>query len=94
MMASWVALEDIHEGSGELKYIPGSHRLTYLPLGDSQDFIFAGAKPEDIEAHTKDMWDQIRPPEATAIPVFDPEVVPVVGDNLSAWRPMVTRLFF
>ena len=27
LVASWVALEDIQEGSGELVYIPGSHRI-------------------------------------------------------------------
>eukprot|EP01033_Poteriospumella_lacustris_P018691 gene18691-13461_t len=60
MMASWVALEDIHVGSGELEYIPGSHKLTYLPLGETKDFIFNGAKKEDIDAHIKDMWDQVQ----------------------------------
>jgi hypothetical protein len=27
LLAAWVALEDIEEGSGELEYIPGSHRI-------------------------------------------------------------------
>lgn len=27
MVASWIALEDVQEGSGELAYYPGSHRL-------------------------------------------------------------------
>jgi ectoine hydroxylase-related dioxygenase (phytanoyl-CoA dioxygenase family) len=27
LSASWIALEDVQEGSGELMYIPGSHRL-------------------------------------------------------------------
>ena len=27
LMASWIALEDVHEGSGELMYYDGSHRL-------------------------------------------------------------------
>jgi len=33
-VASWIALEDIREGSGELVYYPGSHRLT--------EFLFRG----------------------------------------------------
>src|SRR5688572_12429051 len=27
MVAAWIALEDVQEGSGELVYYPGSHRL-------------------------------------------------------------------
>ncbi len=30
LIAAWVALEDIYEGSGELLYYPGSHRLPYI----------------------------------------------------------------
>jgi len=33
LAASWIALEDVHEGSGELVYYPGSHRI--------DDLIFA-----------------------------------------------------
>ena len=32
--ASWIALEDVKKGSGELVYVPGSHRLP--------DFLFSG----------------------------------------------------
>ena len=34
MVASWIALEDIHPGSGELEYYPGSHALPH--------FLFSG----------------------------------------------------
>ena len=27
MLTAWIALEDIHPGSGELLYVPGSHRF-------------------------------------------------------------------
>lgn len=30
LIATWIALEDIQEGSGPLVYYPGSHRLPYL----------------------------------------------------------------
>lgn len=30
LIAAWMALEDIQEGSGELEYYPGSHRLPYI----------------------------------------------------------------
>ena len=33
MVASWIALEDIEEGSGELHYYPGSHRLPEFDFG-------------------------------------------------------------
>jgi len=36
LAASWVALEDVEEGSGELMYFEGSHRL--------EDFVFGGAR--------------------------------------------------
>lgn len=35
-MASWIALEDIEEGSGELMYYPGSHRLPHRLFGQGQ----------------------------------------------------------
>jgi ectoine hydroxylase len=34
LIASWMALEDIDEGSGLLQYYPGSHRLKYLMSED------------------------------------------------------------
>ena len=30
LIADWIALEDVTEGSGELEYFPGSHRLPYI----------------------------------------------------------------
>ncbi len=35
LAAIWIALEDVEEGSGELVYYPGSHRLNYVM---SEDF--------------------------------------------------------
>ena len=34
-VASWIALEDVTEGAGELEYFPGSHRLSDHLFGDS-----------------------------------------------------------
>ncbi|HBF20103.1 MAG TPA: phytanoyl-CoA dioxygenase, partial [Cryomorphaceae bacterium] len=34
LIAIWIALEDIEEGSGPLTYYPGSHKLPYIHCGD------------------------------------------------------------
>jgi phytanoyl-CoA hydroxylase len=50
LVASWVALEDIQEGSGELVYYPGSHNFP--------DFIFDGRyKHWDPERDGKEVHD-------------------------------------
>jgi ectoine hydroxylase-related dioxygenase (phytanoyl-CoA dioxygenase family) len=36
MTAAWIALEDVQAGSGELQYVPGSHRLP--------DYVFASGR--------------------------------------------------
>ena len=36
-LASWIALEDVTEGSGELMYYVGSHRLDDFLFGDEKD---------------------------------------------------------
>jgi phytanoyl-CoA hydroxylase len=60
MMASWVALEDIYHGSGELEYIVGSHKLPYKTLDDTKDIVFVTGSPAAREAHVKEMWDQVK----------------------------------
>jgi len=51
LTASWIALEDVVEGSGELQYIPGSHRFP--------DFLFSGQhkswvkKRDGVGAHER-----------------------------------------
>ena len=54
--AIWIALEDITEGSGELLYIPGSHRMPeYLFNGKSKWFDATAAEAdnygEQLKAH-------------------------------------------
>jgi len=34
LIATWTALEDLHEGNGPLFYYPGSHRLPYITCQD------------------------------------------------------------
>ena len=34
MIATWTALEDMHQGNGPIVYYPGSHRLPYLTCED------------------------------------------------------------
>lgn len=36
LMASWIALEDVSEGDGELIYYPKSHRFKHFYFGDKQ----------------------------------------------------------
>jgi phytanoyl-CoA hydroxylase len=43
--ATWIALEDIVEGSGELEYYPGSHRLPHTLFGTKQTKAFDTADP-------------------------------------------------
>jgi phytanoyl-CoA hydroxylase len=43
--ASWIALEDIQEGSGELEYYPGSHRLSHTLFGAKQTKAFDQSDP-------------------------------------------------
>ena len=50
--ASWIALEDVTEGNGELEYYPGSHRLP--------DYIFPNGSPwadPDIYDYTKNLHE-------------------------------------
>ncbi|MCA8955538.1 MAG: phytanoyl-CoA dioxygenase family protein [Planctomycetes bacterium] len=48
LVASWVALEDIHPDSGPLVYIPGSHRLRKFDWADGP-FKVPGTKRNEIE---------------------------------------------
>jgi ectoine hydroxylase-related dioxygenase (phytanoyl-CoA dioxygenase family) len=51
LVASWIALEDIEEGSGELVYYPGSHRLPeHLFHGQ---YKWAPAGSSELEGYAK-----------------------------------------
>jgi len=76
--ASWIALEDVQEGTGELIYYPGSHRYP--------DFLFSGAykhfKPardgqEQLQASLKNLHD-----EAKRLNLTLKSFIPKKGDAL------------
>jgi hypothetical protein len=47
MAASWIALEDIHEGSGELQYIVESHRMA--------DYVFSNGRKDSHGAGVEEV---------------------------------------
>lgn len=50
LAACWIALEDVREGSGELMYVPGSHRLPDWSFGEGRkhwDEAADGHEPHD-----------------------------------------------
>jgi phytanoyl-CoA hydroxylase len=54
LAATWVALEDVREGSGELMYIEGSHRLPDYNFGGNSKHWDPGV--HGIDAHNE--WSQ------------------------------------
>src|SRR5579875_2585648 len=60
LSASWIALEDIQEGSGELMYIPGSHRLPEYHF--SGKYKHWSAERDGSEQH--DEWSRLLREEA------------------------------
>lgn len=50
LIASWIALEDIHPDCGPLVYVPGSHRLPYFELAPGE-YEYDGRRmgPEVVE---------------------------------------------
>ena len=57
LVAAWIALEDIRKGSGELLYVPGSHRLPYYEFSPGEwqfDAYRMGAK----EIEEAKAWDR------------------------------------
>jgi phytanoyl-CoA hydroxylase len=67
LAASWIALEDIQEGSGELVYYDGSHRLP--------DFLFSDAykcwhpERDGGEAHNRYLNELVERSEAQGLPL-------------------------
>lgn len=49
LLASWVALEDIQPGTGELVYVPGSHKLPYYQFSPGQ-YKFDHGRHGDADA--------------------------------------------
>lgn len=60
LIAVWIALEDIREGSGPLHYYPGSHKLPYVfnqDFGNTSSRFMLG--PKDYKAYTGKIQDII-----------------------------------
>lgn len=56
LVASWVALEDIRPGSGELQYVAGSHRLPYFEFEPGR-YFFDHKKDAPERAREAEKWD-------------------------------------
>jgi len=59
--ASWIALEDVQEGTGELIYYPGSHRYPdFLFSGEYKHFKPARDGQEQLQASLKNLHDEAK----------------------------------
>ncbi len=56
LVASWLALETIQPGSGELHYVPGSHRLPYFAFSPGR-YIFDHRRDAPERAREAEVWD-------------------------------------
>lgn len=78
LAAAWVALEDIQEGSGELMYIPGSHRLP--------EYHFSGSykhwSPERDGKEAEEEWARLIHVNAEAMVLKREVFRPRKGDAL------------
>lgn len=57
LVAAWIALEDIHPGSGELLYVPGSHRLPYFEFSPGE-WQFDAYRMGEKEIAAAKEWDR------------------------------------
>jgi phytanoyl-CoA hydroxylase len=63
LVAAWIALEDIQPGCGELRYVPGSHRLPYYEFEPGR-YAFDHHKDTDEQVLAGQQWDLDRCAEA------------------------------
>jgi hypothetical protein len=68
LVASWIALEDIQPGCGELQYVPGSHRLPYYELEPGR-YAFDHRKDTEEQILAGQQWDLDRCAERGLEPV-------------------------
>ncbi len=54
-----IALEDLYPGSGEMIYVPRSHKIPYANLSNNLA-AFSGASPSSIENHVRDMNEAVK----------------------------------
>lgn len=57
LVAAWIALEDIRPGSGELIYVPGSHRLPYFEFSPGE-WQFDAYRMGEREIEQAREWDR------------------------------------
>ena len=68
LVAAWIALEEIHPGCGELRYVPGSHRLPYYEFAPGR-YAFDHKKDTLDQVRAAEQWDLDRCAEAGFEPV-------------------------
>lgn len=66
-VASWIALEDVTPGSGELMYYPGSHKLDDFLFGDEQSKAWTPAL-HGKEIHAQFLDSIVARSEASGLP--------------------------
>jgi phytanoyl-CoA hydroxylase len=66
LAASWLALEDVEPGSGELMYIEGSHLISGLLFGDG--YKCWNPHADGVEAHDRFMHELVARSEAAGLP--------------------------
>ena len=63
LIAVWIALEDISEGSGELHYYPGSHKLPYIGNADygnaGTKYMLGNKQYSDYTSKIKSLADEL-----------------------------------
>ena len=78
LAAAWVALEDVRAGSGELRYIPRSHRIP--------EFLFSGEfkhwSPERDGHDQHDEWNNYLITTAQQMELAEERFLPKMGDVL------------
>jgi phytanoyl-CoA hydroxylase len=78
LAASWIALEDIHPGSGELTYLEGSHRLP--------EYLFSGRykhwNPKRDGQDQHDEWERLMHENAQRLGLERRTFLPRKGDVL------------
>jgi hypothetical protein len=63
LVAAWIALEDIQPSCGELRYVPGSHRLPYYEFEPGR-YAFDHKKDTQDQVLAGQQWDLDRCAEA------------------------------
>lgn len=68
LVAAWIALEDIQPGCGELRYVPGSHRLPYYEFAPGR-YAFDHKLDSEEQVLAGQQWDLDRCAERGLEPV-------------------------